>query len=136
MRRRLTVVALGLVVFQVLAALAHADIRKGSDPRRRPSGQRISISKGPDAGTGCVVAGDGTVRCWGVQTSVTLAPGPVSFSSPVTIAGVTSAIAVGVGVSHACALRADGKVLCWGGNLQLQLGRDLGRHPPRNLPTK
>jgi alpha-tubulin suppressor-like RCC1 family protein len=57
----------------------------------------------------------------------TQASATVAFSDPVAIAGVTSAIAVGVGATHACALRSDGKVLCWGSNFNHQLGRDAPR---------
>lgn len=124
MRHRISVVACSLVLMSFLAASAAADVPRGSDAGRRPSGPRIAGSKQSGSGGSCSVTGDGKVLCWGDQQSITLATTTVPFSAPVQIAGVTSAVAVSVGKASACALRADGKVLCWGHNLSQQLGRE------------
>jgi alpha-tubulin suppressor-like RCC1 family protein len=131
MRHRMSVVAFGLVAVLGLAGSAGADVPRGSDSGRRPSGTRIAGSRDSFTATGaCSVAGNGTVHCWGAQRRITLASADVPFSDPVQITGVSSAVAVSVGRLSACALRSDGKVLCWGDNFSLQLGRE-----PRTLDT-
>jgi alpha-tubulin suppressor-like RCC1 family protein len=66
----------------------------------------------------CAVLSDGSVRCWGILTTIgtTLEPTP--------IADVNGATAVSVapgGGSHACAL-TGGSVRCWGRNNSSELG--------------
>jgi hypothetical protein len=117
MRHRVSIVAFSLLWLQVLAASAAADVPRGADPGRRPSGPRLAATKQSGTSGACSVTGDGKVLCWGDAQAITLASAIVPFSSPVQIAGVSSAVAVSVGKANACALRADGKVMCWGNNL-------------------
>jgi alpha-tubulin suppressor-like RCC1 family protein len=75
--------------------------------------------------TSCAVV-DGTVQCWGSNSSGQLGvdSGPAPFSAtPVTVPGVGAASSVAVGLNHVCAIRAGtGEVVCWGSNLSQQLG--------------
>lgn len=72
----------------------------------------------------------GTVSCWGQNTSGQLGNGSAVTSSntPVTVTGISTAIALSAGRSHTCALLAPGGVLsmssvvCWGDNAAGQLG--------------
>ena len=71
----------------------------------------------------CQVNGDGTVRCWGFNNLGQLGDGTTTNRvTPVTVAGITNAVAVTAGQSHTCALLATGSPRCWGGNDFGQLG--------------
>jgi len=74
----------------------------------------------------CALAVDGTVQCWGLNTSGQLgnnsrsnthAPGPV-----VGVSGGTGITALSSGATHTCALLGNGTVECWGDNEEGQLG--------------
>lgn len=72
----------------------------------------------------------GTVSCWGQNTSGQLGNGSAVSSSglPVTVSGISTAVALSAGARHTCALLAPGGVLslssvaCWGDNADGQLG--------------
>ncbi len=72
----------------------------------------------------CAVISDGTVQCWGDNSSGQLGDGGMvaSSSTPVTVTGITTAVEVAVGGDHACALLSDGTVSCWGDNSSGQIG--------------
>ena len=75
----------------------------------------------------CAVLADGTVRCWGQLDCGPVVAASTSDSctrvlAPVTVPGISTAIAVATGETHACALLADGTIRCWGGNFEGQLG--------------
>ena len=76
-------------------------------------------------GSTCVrLALDGSVRCWGRNTSGQLGDGsPVEFSNVPVVAGssLASTAALGSGNAHHCAIM-DGDVWCWGNNSTGQLG--------------
>jgi alpha-tubulin suppressor-like RCC1 family protein len=78
----------------------------------------------------CALLGDGTVRCWGLNSSGQLGLGNTknigddevpTTASAVNLGG-TSAIQIAAGANHTCALLADGTVRCWGLNSSGQLG--------------
>jgi alpha-tubulin suppressor-like RCC1 family protein len=76
----------------------------------------------------CAVAADGTVKCWGDNSSGQLGNGTTTDSAiPVAVSNLPSAVAsVSVGGSRsACALTAAGAVYCWGLNFYGQLGNGV-----------
>jgi hypothetical protein len=64
-----------------------------------------------DTGYTCALLAGGTVWCWG-EGALT----------PVAVAGLTDATAIGAGTSHHCAVVTGGIVRCWGRNTYGQLG--------------
>src|SRR5439155_200263 len=93
----------------------------------------VSPAAALDAGSfhTCALLQDGTVRCWGENDvgqlgNGTTDPSPGSPSTfnptPVTVSGITTAVAISAGGWHTCALLRDGTVQCWGQNTYGQLG--------------
>src|SRR5437899_2559725 len=87
----------------------------------------------------CALLADGTVQCWGENDFGQLgngtsdpAPGtPTTFHpTPVTVSGITTAVAISAGGWHTCALLRDGTVQCWGENTYGQLGNGATIAPP------
>lgn len=92
----------------------------------------------------CALPGDGTVQCWGADTSGQLGNGQVralanpaawADSPPVTVisgagstAPLTGVVAIAAGFDHTCALLADTTVRCWGDNAAVA-GGQLGPAP-------
>ncbi|OGP17950.1 MAG: hypothetical protein A2V21_306990 [Deltaproteobacteria bacterium GWC2_55_46] len=66
---------------------------------------------------------DGTVECWGENSSGQLGDGSeIGSLNPVAVSGILTASRISAGGSHTCALLADGTVKCWGENSNGQLG--------------
>jgi alpha-tubulin suppressor-like RCC1 family protein len=88
-------------------------------------GPRLS-AKAISAGfeTTCALLFDGTIRCWGRNEYGQLGNGTTGGDSsvPVSVVGISTAIAVSVGQDHACAVLANGTIRCWGSNMWGQLG--------------
>ena len=83
----------------------------------------------------CAVTDGGTVKCWGYNLVGQLGNGSIQDSTtPVTVSGITDAIAVTAGYMHSCALRATGGVLCWGYNGYGELGAGIFESQ-RNTPV-
>ena len=80
------------------------------------AGQAVSISAGDEHS--CAVLSTGAVQCWGDHRYDMFGEGGPTANSavPVTIAGITNAVAVGVGQRHSCVLLATNDVQCWGRN--------------------
>jgi alpha-tubulin suppressor-like RCC1 family protein len=81
----------------------------------------------------CALKSDGTVFCWGDNTSGQLGQGSRGgFSAAPTFAvsGLSNAVSIAGGHVHTCAVRADGAALCWGDNASGQLGRGNTTTPP------
>jgi alpha-tubulin suppressor-like RCC1 family protein len=72
----------------------------------------------------CALLASGAVQCWGQNTFGQLGNGSyVRYSSvPVSVAGISTAIAITAGGSHHCAVLSNGSVKCWGDNEYGQLG--------------
>ncbi len=72
----------------------------------------------------CAVIADGTVQCWGDNAAGQLGDPYFgsSSTSPVTIVGVDSVVAIACGHDHTCALSVFGAVRCWGENGMGELG--------------
>lgn len=72
----------------------------------------------------CALVSDGGARCWGFGASGELGDGiprtdPFAddwVTSPVTVSGLSGAVALTAGGSHTCALMEDGTARCWGFN--------------------
>lgn len=71
----------------------------------------------------CAIGDGGTVKCWGYNAFGQLGNGSTTDSlSPVTVTGISGAVAVTTGDYHSCALLDTGAVRCWGYNEGGQLG--------------
>ena len=83
----------------------------------------------------CAIMLDGTLWCWGSNTSGQLGDNTLdSKSTPVAVGtfGQTWAM-VAAGVTHTCALATGGALWCWGDNSAGQLG--IGSKQPSEIPT-
>ena len=82
---------------------------------------------GPFSNHTCAVLSNGTVKCWGPNSSGQLGDGSFTNSpTPVEVSGISTATAIAAGGAlfqgHTCALLSAGTVKCWGNNLVAQLG--------------
>ena len=85
----------------------------------------------------CVLHTDGTIACWGSGDDGKLGQGTTNdYYLPVTVPGITDAVAVGAGASHTCAAHRDGSVSCWGSNRSGELGDSTPRpsYSPQRVP--
>src|SRR5687768_4562327 len=86
-------------------------------------GARIALG----AAHSCVIATDGTVRCWGENGSGQLGDGTTTDRrTAVTVTGLTQVVEIAAGAAHTCALRAAGTVHCWGSSSDDQIGPGTG----------
>jgi hypothetical protein len=72
----------------------------------------------------CALLSDETIKCWGLNGGRgQLGNGSMTNSyTPVTVSGISNAIAVTGGRAHTCALLSNNTVQCWGYNYYGQLG--------------
>lgn len=80
---------------------------------------------GFDYQNGCVVTQSGAVSCWGPNTDGQLGVPPAerTFASrPVTVPGVSDAVAVDISFGTGCAADAAGAVSCWGNPMLVATG--------------
>jgi len=71
----------------------------------------------------CVLRSDGTVWCWGDNTTGQLGDATTTQAlAPVRVFGITTATQITTGFRHTCALLADNTIRCWGDNSSGQLG--------------
>jgi alpha-tubulin suppressor-like RCC1 family protein len=80
----------------------------------------------------CALKGNGSVACWGSNSSGQLGDGSINDkAAATTVIGLTDAVAISAGKStgageaggaHTCALKVNGSVVCWGYNNFGQLG--------------
>jgi alpha-tubulin suppressor-like RCC1 family protein len=102
----------------------------GSPVPTRVSGLTQATAVALGGGYACALLLDGTIRCWGSNSSGQLGNGSTTDSTtPVPVSHITSATAVAAGAFHTCALMADGTVECWGGNYDGELGLGTSSGP-------
>ncbi len=76
----------------------------------------------------------GAIKCWGSNNDGELGNGTnSSASTPATVSGISSAIAIAGGSGFTCTLLSIGSVKCWGNNLYGRLGD--GTNTYRNAPV-
>jgi len=68
----------------------------------------------------CVVSKSGAVQCWGRDMDGQIGDGRlgnnINATTPVSVLGVKSAVAIACGSAHACVILDDQTVTCWGSN--------------------
>jgi len=80
----------------------------------------------------CALAPDGSVWCWGSNSSGRLGDGTVEDRAvPVRVQGLPRARGLALGLDHACAVGVEGRVWCWGANSYGELGDGTRRKRPR-----
>ncbi|HMV65209.1 MAG TPA: hypothetical protein PKA64_00065, partial [Myxococcota bacterium] len=96
-----------------------------------PNARRVTADSG--SGHTCVIADDGSVRCWGDNTYGQIGRGDTQRISdaanemgdalvPVNLGAGRTAVELALGTNHVCALLDDGSVRCWGYNGNGNLG--------------
>lgn len=86
----------------------------------------VSVTRG--GGAICAVVTGGALKCWGRNSDGEMGLGTRTSAvqtSPVTIPGVTGAIAVSAGSKHTCVVIAGGALSCWGLNTSGQVGTGI-----------
>ena len=84
---------------------------------------------------GCVLLGDGSVRCWGLNRDGQAGDGTrAERLAPVRVRGIGNATAIAVGDRHACALLENGEIACWGWAAIGDGGRAQMRLAPARVP--
>lgn len=84
--------------------------------------QYISLSSGDEFH--CGLMADGSVRCWGDNSSNQLGNGISggNYSSPQTVSSLANVVEIDSGGLNTCAVQASGVAACWGDNSRGQLG--------------
>jgi uncharacterized repeat protein (TIGR01451 family) len=88
----------------------------------------VTAAQNIDAGEyhSCALLTDRTLSCWGSNAYSQIGTGTNftvgSYSTPVAVIDISTAIQVSAGSSHTCALLMDGTIKCWGINFQGELG--------------
>lgn len=83
----------------------------------------------------CVVLTTGQVECWGEGSTGQLGDGngTSSYTSAVSVTGLTDVKAIVSAEYHSCAIKGDDTVACWGRNSSGELGD--GTYTNRNSPV-
>jgi hypothetical protein len=88
-------------------------------------------------GYGCVLLLDGSVQCWGGNSSGQLGDGTqTSRTTPVTVNGLTDVAVINAGGESTCAILRDGTLRCWGDNTAGQLGDGSRMNRAVPVPTQ
>jgi len=72
----------------------------------------------------CALLASGAVQCWGWNAYGELGNGSDNTNSsvPVSVTGISTAVAITAGLFHYCVVLRSGFVMCWGNNIAGQLG--------------
>lgn len=86
----------------------------------------------------CALLEGGTAKCWGDNKERELGDGTSSIHSPapVTVSGLTDAIAISAGDFFTCALLEGGTAKCWGDNLFGEVGDGTKGYTPTPAPVQ
>ena len=106
-------------------------------PTKAPIKGVVHLSSG--AGFNCAIVRSGAVKCWGSAGLGVLGDGGATASfatTPVTVTGLTKAIALSSGEAHSCAILEDHTTWCWGYNDSCELGTDLNNCTTSNIPLE
>ena len=72
---------------------------------------------------GLALLSDGTIKAWGLNANGQLGDGTrANRLTPVTVPGISNAIAIGAGAEHSLAVLADGTIRTWGRGYRGALG--------------
>lgn len=89
----------------------------------------------------CALRDDGSVPCWGDNSSGQLGNGEVGLSissTPLRVAGNAEFVGLSVGNNHSCGVTAAGEVSCWGFNSDGEVGNGqpwLHQSVPAAIPN-
>lgn len=85
----------------------------------------------------CALLGDGSVACWGDNSSGQLGRTTQGTTSSAALAvpGLSGVVGLAAGGAHTCAIVAGGGVKCWGGNSHGQLGTGMKMNSASPTPV-
>lgn len=140
MRQRIVFIALGALLLSILLSSGPASVLAATPTTASILGLPTGTGPTPSISAGfshtCVLQANGTIQCWGNNDNGQLGNGTTTASlTPVSVTGITTAIAVAAGDFHTCALLADGSVRCWGYNTFGQLGNNTTTDSPVPVPV-
>lgn len=88
-------------------------------------------------GHACARRANGTVRCWGSNSSGQLGDGTMTSRATAVsdVLNLTGLAQISAGGSHTCAHAANGAAWCWGDNGYMQLGNNSTTDSPTPIPV-
>lgn len=103
------------------------------------NGVRLAVTDITSGGShSCaILAVDGSVMCWGLNSTGQLGSGSAGGPTPVAVLGLGANVrAVSAGTFHTCAIDAAGAAKCWGWGRKGQIGDDSASTGIRYSPTQ
>lgn len=87
----------------------------------------------------CARLTSGSVKCWGGDSQGSLGDDAslTDQPTPVSVSGISTAIAIGATTGHACAVLSDHTLQCWGDSAYWQLGNNafVDKTTPFTVPS-